>query len=386
MKVRVYAVSEIVGYIKELIERDVLLAGFFMEGEISNCKRHSSGHVYFTLKDGRAAINAVMFRGHAQDLAFVPEDGMKVIAYGRVSVYEKTGQAQLYAELLEPMGKGGLFAAFEQLKAKLTAEGLFDSARKRPLPAQPKCVAVITSPTGAAVRDIITVLHRRSPGTSIVVVPVLVQGKDAGADIARGLADANRWGKADVILLGRGGGSAEDLWAFNEECVARAIAKSKIPVVSAVGHETDFTIADFAADVRAATPSAAAELITQDIETLRQRAKTAAKRLGLALLSRLAYARASFAQAQNDISKAMTAALRIKRARLDYTLNGLHKLSPLHVLQRGYAAATGAGGTAVSSVRQLETGMAVHLTFADGEAGAVIGTITPNRLGSKANG
>jgi len=366
MTARVYAVSQIVGYMKGLLERDVLLNGFFMEGELSNCKRHSSGHFYFTIKDDSAAIAAVMFRGDAQALAFRPEDGMKVIAYGRVSVYEKTGQTQLYAELLEPMGKGGLFAAFEQLKAKLAAEGLFDPARKRPLPAKPRCIAVVTSPTGAAVHDIITVIRRRSASVSVIIAPAVVQGASAGADIVRAIAEVNRWGKADVLIVGRGGGSAEDLWAFNEEAVARAIVKSKIPVVSAVGHETDFTIADFAADLRAATPSAAAELVTPDEAAVLRRLKDAYGLLHMAMENRLAYARERLTQSVQTMNDAMRGALEARHMRLTRVAETLHILSPLQTLKRGYAFVTDTDGAAVPFAARLLPGANIRLTFADG--------------------
>ena len=370
MRARVFSVAQIVRYCKEMLEEDVLLGGFFMEGEISNCKRHSSGHVYFTMKDASAAINAVMFRGHAQALAFVPENGMKVIAYGRVSMYEKTGQVQLYAELLEPMGKGGLYTAFEQLKAKFQAEGLFDPARKRAIPADAACVAVITSPTGAAVRDVITVIRRRNRHVSVVVVPALVQGESAAADIARAIREVNQWGGADVLIVGRGGGSIEDLWAFNEEVVARAIVGSKLPVVSAVGHETDFTIADFVADLRAATPSAAAELVTQDMRAQEARAAAATGRLGKALTGRVAKGRMSLAQSRARLEASLSVGLNRKRMQFDYIVDGLQKVSPLQVLRRGYAYVADADGKVVSSVGQLTDGMNVTLTFADGAVAA----------------
>ena len=372
MKARVYTVAQIAGYCKRVLEDDVLLNGFFLEGELSNVKAHTSGHVYFTVKDDGASMNGVMFRGFAQELAFAPENGMKVILYARVSLYKKTGQMQLYAELMEPMGKGGLFAAFEQLKAKLAAEGLFDDSRKRPLPAKPACVAVVTSPTGAAVRDVITVMRKRDRSTGIVVVPCLVQGADAAADIARALREVNAWGHAAVIILGRGGGAAEDLWAFNEEIVARAIAKSKIPVISAVGHETDFTIADFVADARAATPSAAAVMVTQDAEALRTRTMRATRRLENALVKRTEQARAQLIPARERLAQALARGLDRKRMRLDYTLDGLHKLSPLRVLQRGYAFAADENGTVVSSAAAVQLGQTLHLTFADGFAVATV--------------
>ena len=260
----VYSVSQINNYIKNLFENDYFLNDVCINGEISNFKAHTSGHLYLTLKDSDSAISAVMFRQYAQNIKFLPENGMSVMASGHISVYEKTGQYQLYITKIEPSGKGALYLAYEQLKEKLEKSGVFDQKYKRPIPQYPRCVAVITSPTGAAVRDIINVSGRRNPNVEIVVVPTLVQGDLAADDIVKAIDMVNRWGKADVIILGRGGGSIEDLWAFNEEKVARAIFDSNIPIISAVGHETDFTIADFISDMRAPTPSAGAEIAVPD--------------------------------------------------------------------------------------------------------------------------
>ena len=263
---KVYSVSQINNYIKRLFENDVFLQDIYIEAEISNFKAHSSGHLYMTLKDSGAAVNAVMFRSYAEKLKFMPEDGMKVLINGYISLYEKTGQYQFYVLSMEPAGKGALYIAYEQLKERLERSGVFDQKYKKDIPSYPKCVAVITSPTGAAVRDIIQVSGRRNPNVKIVVVPVLVQGDDAAPSIANAIESVNKWGQADTIIVGRGGGSIEDLWAFNEEMVARAIFESKIPIISAVGHETDFTIADFIADMRAPTPSAAAEIAIPENE------------------------------------------------------------------------------------------------------------------------
>ena len=257
---KVYTVSQINNYIKRILENDVLLSDVYIEAEISNFKAHTSGHLYFTLKDSGAAINAVMFRSYAERLKFMPESGMKVVARGYISLYEKTGQYQLYVNSMEPAGIGALYLAYEQLKARLEKAGVFDQKYKKPIPQMPKTVAVITSPTGAAVRDIINVAGRRNPNVEIVIVPTLVQGKNAGPEIVNAIEKVNKWNKADTIILGRGGGSIEDLWAFNEEIVAIAIFDSHIPIISAVGHETDFTIADFISDMRAPTPSAGAEI------------------------------------------------------------------------------------------------------------------------------
>ena len=271
MQVNVYTVSQINGYIKRLIDSDVFLSGLHIEGEISNFKLHSSGHLYFSLKDKTGSIDCVMFRSAAQYLEFMPKNGDAVLVGGRVSLYEKTGKYQVYVDYMQPAGLGALHAEFEKLKQKLAAEGLFDEKFKKPIPEYPKTVALVTSPTGAAVRDMIDVSRRRNPSIKLVIVPVLVQGENAAADIAKGIELVNEWGGADTIIVGRGGGSMEDLWAFNEEIVARAIFKSEIPVISAVGHEVDFTIADFAADFRAPTPSAAAELAIPASEPVQRR-------------------------------------------------------------------------------------------------------------------
>ena len=262
---KIYSVSQINRYIRGVLENDVILSGVWVRGEISNFKKHTSGHLYFTLKDSDGAISCIMFKGDADIMPFVPENGMSAVIYGYVSLYEKTGQYQLYAQIIEPYGIGSLAAAYEQLKRKLSEEGLFDEDFKRPICRFPKKIAVITSPTGAAIRDIINISHRRNPAAEIVVVPVLVQGERAADTIVQAIKDVNEWKKADTIIVARGGGSIEDLWAFNEEKVARAIFASNIPVISAVGHETDFTIADFVSDLRAPTPSAAAELAVNDI-------------------------------------------------------------------------------------------------------------------------
>lgn len=257
---RIFSVSEVTGYIRSVLEADTKLANIWIKGEVSNFKHHSSGHLYFTLKDDSASIKCVMFRSRSERLRFRPEDGMEVVARGYVSVYDIAGQYQLYVEEMDPSGVGGLFIAFQQLKAKLQSEGLFDIQAKKPLPPVPSQVAVITSPTGAAVRDVFTVLKRRFPGIHIFFVRTVVQGAEAPQSIVKALELVNRHKKAEVILLVRGGGAIEDLWAFNTEEVARAVVASQIPVITGVGHETDFTIVDFVADRRAPTPSAAAEL------------------------------------------------------------------------------------------------------------------------------
>jgi exodeoxyribonuclease VII large subunit len=275
---KVYQVSELTRAIKTQLEREFV--SLWVTGEISNCKHHSSGHLYFTLKDNRSQIPAVMFRSSNRLLRFRPADGLAVMAYGFVTVYEPRGQYQLQVERMEPRGKGELQLAFEQLKEKLAREGLFDAARKKPLPLLPRRIGIVTSPSGAALRDICRILHLRFPNLELVLYPAQVQGDLAGFEIATGIRMMNRLGGFDVLIVGRGGGSLEDLWPFNEEGVARAISTSRIPVISAVGHETDFTIADFVADVRAATPSAAAEMVVARKEHFLERVTNLERELG----------------------------------------------------------------------------------------------------------
>ena len=255
------SVTQVNLYIKDVIARDDILCDVLVKGELSNFKAHSSGHMYMSLKDESGVMRAVMFRSAASKLTFRPQNGMKVIAHGRISVYERDGQYQLYIDDMQQEGQGDLYVAFEQLKQKLAAEGFFDPVHKKPLPKYPKRVGVVTAPTGAAIRDIINVLTRRFSYADIVLYPVLVQGENSAASIVGAIEYFNAQRSADVLIVGRGGGSIEDLWSFNEEVVARAIYNSEIPIVSAVGHEIDFTIADFVADLRAPTPSAAAELV-----------------------------------------------------------------------------------------------------------------------------
>jgi exodeoxyribonuclease VII large subunit len=281
---RVFTVSELTRAVKDTLEGR--FGGVWVEGEISNLRVHTSGHVYFTLKDEEAQVRAVLFRSRVRRVRFEPADGLHVLAFGRLDVYAVRGEYQLVCEVLEPKGLGALQLAFEQLKARLHAEGLFDAARKRPLPTLPRRVGLVTSPTGAAVRDFLRIVTRRFAGLQVLVCPVRVQGETAAGEIAAALGTLNRLGDLDVIVLARGGGSLEDLWAFNEEAVARAIAASKIPVISAVGHETDVTIADFVADLRAPTPSAAAELVVREKAELARHVATLGTRLARAMSQR----------------------------------------------------------------------------------------------------
>ncbi|HZW49322.1 MAG TPA: exodeoxyribonuclease VII large subunit, partial [Bacillota bacterium] len=263
------SVSQLNQFVKSLLDEVPFLKDVWVEGEISNFKLQNSGHLYFSLKDAQSSIRCVMFSMKARMLRFRPDNAMKVLLRGSVSLYERDGQYQLYATQMEPLGMGSLALALEQMKQRLAAEGLFDANRKTALPFLPKRVGVVTSPTGAAFRDIVNVITRRCPGVEIILAPVLVQGPGAAEQIAEAIQLFNRNRLADVLIVGRGGGSLEELWAFNEEAVARAIADSQIPIVSAVGHETDFTIADFAADLRAPTPSAAAELVVPELAALK---------------------------------------------------------------------------------------------------------------------
>jgi exodeoxyribonuclease VII large subunit len=284
---QIFSVKEINRYIKMKLEGDSLLQDVWIRGEISNFTHHSSGHMYFTLKDADGRLKCVMFAKQSQKLAFLPREGTRVLARGTVSVYERDGQYQFYVSQMQPDGIGSLYLAFEQLKQRLEQEGLFAPERKKKIPAFPAAIGVITSPTGAAIRDIVTTLQRRYPAAAILLYPVLVQGQQAAPSIARAIREMNRLREVDVLIVGRGGGSLEELWAFNEEVVARSIAASDIPVISAVGHETDFTIADFVADLRAATPTAAAELAVPHHLELRQRLTRLKGRLQQGLLHQL---------------------------------------------------------------------------------------------------
>ncbi len=387
---KVISVGQLNRYVKSLLEGDPNLAAVYISGEISNFTHHyKSGHLYMSLKDDIAAVRAVMFKGHASKLAFRPEDGMRVIVRARVSLYENTGSFQIYIEEMQPDGVGALQVAFEQLKKKLAEEGLFDESRKRPLPAYPTRVGVITSPTGAAVRDILNVLGRRYPLAQVVFCPVLVQGDGAAPSIVDAIRRFNAIGAADVLIVGRGGGSIEDLWAFNEEMVARAVADSAIPVISAVGHETDFTICDFVADLRAPTPSAAAELAVPDaarllafMDTVRGRLLTAQRNVVTTATNRLTllrdkrclsapqYYTEEQAMRLDYLTKNFVSAARQQLGaadrRLAATASKLDALSPLKVLGRGYAIGYGADGGVVDSIQRVQVGDDLTLRLTDG--------------------
>lgn len=386
----VLTVSQLNRYVHALLDEDAHLRGVFLRGEISNLRHYErSGHYYLSLKDESAVVRAVLFRSSAAGLSFVPAEGMRVIARGRVSLYERDGQYQFYIDDLQPDGVGALYVAYEQLKERLAAEGLFDEARKRPLPAFAARVGVITSESGAVLHDIRQVLARRWPLAKVILAPVQVQGAQAPGQIAAAIASMNRAGAADVLIVGRGGGSIEDLWAFNDEGVARAIAASRIPVVSAVGHETDFTIADFAADVRAPTPSAAAELVSPDAGAVAAQLAAARLRLRTLAQARLGGARTALAENTRRLG-APAKLLEARRMRLDLAAGRLEAagqaalgraresvgarvaklaaLNPLAVLARGYAAAADETGKTVRRAAALVPGARLTLRFADGRA------------------
>ncbi|MDY6314393.1 MAG: exodeoxyribonuclease VII large subunit [Clostridia bacterium] len=383
-------VSQLNRYIKGIIEQDNLLFRVTVKGEISNFKAHYSGHMYFALKDEAAVIRCVMFRSAAQTLKFMPESGQKVIITGRIGVYERDGQYQLYADSMQPDGVGALFAAYEQLKAKLSAEGLFDEERKKPIPAFPSKIGVVTSPAGAAVRDIINIIKRRYRLADIYIYPVIVQGDGAPEDIANAVRYFDRSGWADVLIVGRGGGSIEDLWAFNTEIVARAAAQCRIPLISAVGHETDFTIIDFVSDLRAPTPSAAAELAVPDTAELLQKlsgfdlrlinaVRGAVKKKQIALDSvknRAIYKRESVITDRRAmtldslsvrLSAAMNALVSKDSERLSAAASKLDALSPLATMNRGFSVIK-KDEKIVKSVNSIDTGDEISAVFSDGGA------------------
>ncbi|MCL2364593.1 MAG: exodeoxyribonuclease VII large subunit [Defluviitaleaceae bacterium] len=367
-----FTVSQVNRYAKRLLESDALLAGMFIEGEISNFTAHGSGHMYFSLKDNASTLSAVMFNGHASALNFTPQSGLKVNIFGRLSLYEKTGQYQLYVEFMEPAGVGGLHMAFTQLCDKLKAEGLFDEERKRPLPPHARCVAIITSPTGAAVQDILTTAKQRDPSVRIVIAPALVQGEAAPADLVRALHEVNNWGQADVIILGRGGGSTEDLWAFNDEAVARAIAASKIPVISAVGHETDFSVADFVADARAATPTAAAQLAVADGTALLSYVRNFITDLHETLQDRL---QQHFHHAQSltqNLTRHIQTRLAHEQLALSHKTDLLEKSSPYAAFARGMAYVQNEKNQPITSAKKIHTGNKITLHWADGSVQAEV--------------
>lgn len=397
---RLLTVKELTRYVKGLLDADPLLRSVWVQGEISNFKWHHSGHIYFTLKDETSQVKVVMFRSYANRLRFRPENGMQVIVQGNVTVYERDGVYQLYAAAMEPFGLGALHLEFEQLKRRLAAEGLFDDALKRPLPRLPRAVGLVTAPTGAAIRDMITVSCRRFPGVRLVLAPALVQGPGAAESLIRALGLVARVPEVDVVIIGRGGGSLEDLWAFNDERLARAIRACPVPVVSAVGHETDFTIADFAADLRAPTPSAAAELVVPSrselqgvVDGLRIRLATAARRaverrrIRLRSLAERPVLQRPEGRLQQDRQRLDDLARRLeylggsllaaRRRELGGLAGRLEALSPLAVLARGYAIARTGDGRVVKEAASLRVGDRLDVLLHKGSVRCQVEEIHP---------
>ena len=398
---QVFTVTALNEYIKMKLETDEALMRVFIRGEISNFTNHKSGHFYFTVKDETSRIAAVMFRSSASKLAFIPENGMKVIVGGRVSAYVRDGQYQIYVDTLEPDGVGALYIAYEQLKAKLGAEGLFDEAKKKPLPRYPMRIGVITSPTGAAIRDIINILGRRFPIAEVVLYPSLVQGESAAPQLIEGLRYFNEKKNVNVIIIGGGGGSLGDLGAFNSEARVREGAAPELPVISAVGHEIDFTLCDFAADRRAPTPSAAAELAVPERYELKRKLGNVTARLELlegkklellrSTLERMKKSRAltdprnfiddkrmALGIAEDKLYNRITFLLERKKSALAGKTAKLDAMNPLSVLSRGYGAAFASDGTVIRSAAQVEKGSDISLMLSDGTVRATVCDIVMN--------
>ena len=394
MKINPISVTELNKYVKDKVAEDEFLNNVYVKGEISNFKHHYTGHMYFTLKDENSLIKCVMFKTSTATLNFVPKDGMKVLVLGTVSVFERDGIYQIYCKAMQEDGMGSLHIAYEKLKAKLEEEGLFDNSHKKPIPFMPKIIGVLTSNTGAVIRDIINVSTRRNPNVYIRLLPVPVQGEGAGIKIANAIRLMNERKLADVIIVARGGGSLEDLWPFNEEVVARAIYESELPVISAVGHETDFTIADFVADLRAPTPSAAAELAVADVEDLKYSINLYQRRLKMSLKRKTELMRLRFEKVMNSrvykepLSRINDYYLRIDRCLKSIENSSIKKLkdckleaakaitkldtlSPLKTLTRGYCL-TESDGKVITKAEELKSGMEVDLRFQDGNAKAKV--------------
>ncbi|MBU2700943.1 exodeoxyribonuclease VII large subunit [Sporomusaceae bacterium BoRhaA] len=385
----ILSVAEATRYIKQLFDQDLILSALLVRGEISNFKHPASGHCYFTLKDAQATIRSVMFRSKAQYLKFMPRDGMKVIVRGRIQVFERDGQYQLYADQIVPEGVGELSLAYEQLKEKLSQEGLFDESRKKRLPLLPKAVGIITSSTGAALRDIVTVSKRRYKGIPLVLYPVAVQGIESAPQLVQAIRDFNHYGKVDVLIMGRGGGSLEELWSFNDERVIRAMSESILPIVSAVGHQTDFTLADFASDVRAATPSQAAEIVVPDVNELLRHIRSLEDRLKVQMFNQLRVLRLRVEACQkarimrepqelfvrqqqilDDYQEKLVQVIKQKiadnRQRQLLLSEKLAMLSPLAVLGRGYSIVRRKDGQVITRANQVAPGDELTLLLAEG--------------------
>lgn len=403
MPQQVLSISQVNEYIRTMMDGDSLLSGIAVRGEISNYKVYPSGHHYFTLKDEGAALKSVMFKGSAVRLRFRPENGMKVIAMGRITVYPRDGAYQLYCTAMAMDGIGDLYAAFEQLKAKLGAQGLFDPSHKKPIPQYPGTIGIITSSAGAAVHDMLRIIRKRYPLSKVRLLPVRVQGIEAPDEISAAISYANAYKLADVLIVGRGGGSIEDLWAFNDERVAYAIFNSTIPVISAVGHEPDVTISDYVADLRAATPSNAAELVVPDQEALRQTLDSFSASMTSALLRQLKASRKHLEMlSKSNTLQSPLAYLYQRRENLDTITNRmaaaqirnigrkrelyvgsaakLDAMSPLKVLARGYSMTTACDGSLLRSVRQVQKNDMLSISLSDGTLTACVCEIKENEV------
>ena len=394
MKINPISVTELNRYVKDVVANDEYLNNVYVKGEISNFKHHYTGHMYFTLKDETSLIKCVMFKSSTATLTFVPKDGMKVLVLGTVSVFERDGVYQIYCKAMQEDGIGDLYEKYEKLKAKLEDEGLFDESHKKPIPFMPKIIGVLTSNTGAVIRDIINVSTRRNPNVYIRLFPVPVQGEGAAVKIARAIKIMNDQKLADVLIVGRGGGSLEDLWPFNEEIVARAIYESEIPIISAVGHETDFTIADFVADLRAPTPSAAAELAVTDVEELAETIELYRRRLKNALVNKTDIMRLRYEKCMNsrvfkdplakvndnyvavemymkELENEIVKKLKDSKIHAAKIFTKLDTLSPLKTLTRGYCI-TETEGKVITMAKDLKKDMEIDLNYQDGKAKAKV--------------
>ena len=404
---RIYSITEITREIKQVLESS--FPPIWIEGEISNFKRHSSGHMYLVLKDESAQIPAVMWRGHNSRLFFTPQDGMKVIAFGNLSLYEKRGAYQFEITKLQPAGIGDLQLAFEQLKQKLREEGLFNPEFKKPIPLFPENIGIVTSPTGAAIRDMVSVLSRRFPSVQIILAPVRVQGDGAAEEIAQAIKDFNEYNQIDILIIGRGGGSMEDLWPFNEEVVARAIFNSNIPIISAVGHEVDFSISDFVSDLRAPTPSAAAELAVRDRVDLSESIKNSLNRVYRTLLERIAYYQEKVNHLQNSYAlRKPSDVIKQQQQRLDELIRSseiqfqhiitsrkqeiaslekqLLSLSPDSILKRGYSLCyKDEDGKLIKSVSEVSIDDKMKIQFYKGQLKSKVEEIIKENLESDKN-
>lgn len=395
---KIYTVSEVTRIVKGLFRQETEFANLQIQGEVSNFRQYPSGHCYFNLKDGKTLLKAVMFAGAARRLKQLPKNGDQVLGVGRIDLYERDGVYQFYVDMMMPLGAGNLMIAYEQLKEKLAGEGLFDESRKKPLPAYPKVVGIVTSPAGAAVRDIINVAGRRDPSVKLRLYPVKVQGTEAPAEIVHGIQFFNRHRLADILIVGRGGGSMEDLWAFNDERVVRAIAASEIPVISAVGHEIDFTLSDFAADLRAPTPSAAAELAVPERSGDRESLAKLVRRLERTMESRLQDSSRALEKLQEEwvfthperlwenagqtldslsqkLEQAGSRRLEERQQKLDLLAAKLGALDPFAVLQRGYTITENEQGQAVRQLSDLRPGDTLVTHFAQGVVASRVETV-----------